>query len=502
MPMQTLNELIFLASNFITIVVSVGVVVLIVTVITLYIKDRTQTSHAILRNYPVIGRFRYYFEHLGEFFRQYFFSLDRDEMPFNRSERSWVYRSAKKIDNTIAFGSTRRIDEDGTILFANNQTPILDSEALPTPPVTIGSYCKNPYQTASLVNISAMSFGAISEPAVLALSKGAKKCGCWFNTGEGGLSPHHLAGGCDIIFQIGTAKYGVRELDGSLSKTKLQSIAAIPEVKMFELKLSQGAKPGKGGILPAIKITQEVADIRGIEVGKDSISPNRHLEIKSVNELLDFISMIRDVTGKPVGIKTVLGEYEWIQELCEKILQRGQEYAPDFITLDSTDGGSGAAPMSLMDYVGLPIRETVPQTVNILLEANLKKRIMVCASGKLITPDKVAWAYALGADFVNTARGFMFALGCIQSLKCNLNTCPTGITTHDKKLQRGLNPTDKAERVANYARGLSKEVETISHSCGVAHPRLLRRKHVRLLRRFGPSLRLDEIRPYPKNTSM
>ena len=498
--MDIINSIVSIISDLLSILISLSIIGIIGGLIGVYFYDRVQTKHAILRNYPIIGRFRYYFEHLGEFFRQYFFSLDRDEMPFNRSERSWVYRAAKNIDNTISFGSTRRIDEDGTILFANSQVPVMDSEKLPPSPITLGPYSKIPYTTSSLINISGMSFGAISKPAVLALSKGAKLSGSWLNTGEGGLSEHHLSAGCDIVYQIGTAKYGVRDLDGGFSKQKLTAVAAHEEVKMFEIKLSQGAKPGKGGILPAAKITSEIANIRGIPKGKDSLSPNRHPELKSLNDLFDMIAFVRDTTGKPVGIKTVLGEYEWMEELCELALKRGIEHAPDFITLDSTDGGSGAAPMSLIDYVGLPIRETVPQTVNILMEAGLKERIAIIASGKLITPERAAWAYAMGADFITSARGFLFALGCIQSLRCSLNTCPTGITTHNPKLQRGLIPREKSKRVESYIKGLSKEIETISHSCGVAQPRLLRRNHVRLLRRFGPSLRLDEIRPYPTTT--
>jgi len=322
-----------------------------------YLIDRNQTVHAIRRNYPVIGRFRYWFEHLGTFFRQYFFTMDREELPFNRAERSWIYRAAKNISNTVAFGSTRDIKPPGTVIFVNCPFPTLGEDEVRPEPITIGEDCKQPYSTASIFNISGMSYGALSHPAVLSLSHGARKAGAWMNTGEGGISPYHLDGGADLVFQIGTAKYGVRDKKGNLSDDKLREIAAHEQVKMFEIKLSQGAKPGKGGILPGEKVTAEIAAIRGIPEGEDSISPNRHPDINSNDDLLDMIHRIRSVTGKPVGFKAVIGAYGWIDELCIKINERGLEYAPDFITIDSATGGTGAAPMSLIDYMGLPIQE-------------------------------------------------------------------------------------------------------------------------------------------------
>ncbi|MGH1538683.1 MAG: FMN-binding glutamate synthase family protein [Gammaproteobacteria bacterium] len=469
--------------------------VLVVLVMILYIIDKSQTAHAIRHNFPVIGRFRYFFEDLGEFFRQYFFAMDREELPFNRAERSWVYRAAKNIDNTIAFGSTRDLHPTGTVIFANCPFPTLDQDAVPTSNVTIGPHTTHPYTTDSIFNISGMSFGAISKPAVLALSNGARMAGCWMNTGEGGLSPYHLEGGADIVFQIGTAKYGVRDETGNLSDEKLREIAAHQQVKMFELKLSQGAKPGKGGILPGEKVTEEISKIRGIPIGSDSISPNRHPEIDSAKDLLDVLERVRNVTGKPVGFKAVIGAYGWIDELCEAINKRGIEFAPDFITIDSADGGTGAAPMSLMDYMGLTIEESLPLVVDRLKAHGLRDRIKVATSGKLVTPAEVAWAFAVGADFVNSARGFMFSLGCIQALQCNKNTCPTGITTHNKKLQTGLNPKIKAERVRNYAQNMVYEVGVIAHSCGVKEPRLLRRFHARMVRPDGKSIPLNELYP-------
>ena len=443
----------------------------------MYRADRRQTVHSIRRNYPIVGRFRYIFEHLGEFLRQYFFAMDREEMPFNRAQRSWVYRAAKNVDNTVAFGSTRDLAKPGTYYFLNCPFPTLEEDAAQTQPIRIGTHCRVPYDAPSFFNISAMSFGALSKPAIQALSMGAAKAGCWMNTGEGGLSQYHLEGGGDLVFQIGTAKYGVCDKQGKLDDAKLKALAELGQVKMFEIKLSQGAKPGKGGILPAEKVTAEIAETRGIAEGMASISPNRHPEISSIDTLLDFVAHVREVTGKPVGFKLVLGTTHWLKEFCESVNARGVDSAPDFITLDSSDGGTGAAPMPLMDSVGLPLRDSLPLLVNQLIRHNLKERIRVIASGKLINPTEVAVAICMGADFVVSARGFLFGLGCIQALQCNKNTCPTGITTHDPRLQQGLVPDVKAIRIANYHNNLVHEVESIAHSCGVTEPRQLTREH-------------------------
>ncbi len=476
-----------------------GVTLLVLAVIVMYIIDITQTSHAIRRNYPVVGRFRYLFETLGEFFRQYFFAMDREELPFNRAQRGWVYKSAKNVDSTVPFGSTRSLSPPGTMLFVNTAFPKLGGHATPMEPLVIGPFCEHPYQTSSLFNISAMSYGALSRPAVLALSKGARMSGCWLNTGEGGVSPYHLEGGADLVVQIGTAKYGVRDENGDLDEDKLRELAAKPQVRMFELKMSQGAKPGKGGMLPGAKISEEVAAIRGIPVGEDSISPNRHPEIENVDDMLDMITKIREVTGKPTGFKMVLGEPAFMDDLCLAINRRGVENAPDFITVDSADGGTGAAPQSLIDYMGLPLRESLPIVADKLIEYDLKRRIRVIASGKLIEPGAVAWAICVGADFVASARGFLFALGCIQALQCNKNTCPTGITTHNPKLQKGLVVENKAIRVMHYCKNMNYEVGVIAHSCGVDEPRRLCRHHARIVLDDGLSIPLHELHPQPAN---
>lgn len=473
-----------------------GLVVLVI--VFLFVSDIFQTKDAIRRNYPVIGRFRGIFIGLGEFFRQYFFAMDREEMPFNRAERDWVYKSARGIDNTLAFGSTKNITLTGTPLFINCPFPTLDEYATTAHAVLIGPYCREPYEAGSVINISGMSYGALSKSAVRALSKGAKLAGCWMNTGEGGLSDHHLEGGCDIVMQIGTAKYGVRTADEKLDDNKLREIASLPQLKMFEIKMSQGAKPGKGGMLPGVKVTPEIAKIRGIEAGKDSISPNRHPEISNIKELLEFVKHIREVTGKPTGFKVVIGSDGWLKEMCEEIHQCGIESAPDFITIDSCDGGSGAAPMPLMDDVGLPIKESLPMVVDILSQYGLRERIRIIASGKLITPSGVAWALCSGADFITSARGFMFSLGCIQAMKCNKNTCPTGITTHDKDLQKGLNIEEKSVRVKNFANKIHYGIGLIAHSCGVKNPRELTRQHCRIVQSDGKSVSLDNLYPKPE----
>jgi len=472
--------------------------ILTLVIVLVYIKDVTQKKQALLRNYPVIGHFRYFFETLGEFFRQYFFAMDREELPFNRAQRTWAYKAAKNTDNTVAFGSTKDLRKTGAVMFINSPFPTLDEDAVHCSPTTLGPFCKKPYTTHSLVNISAMSYGAISKPAVLSLSYGAKKAGIWLNTGEGGLAPYHLEGGCDVVFQIGTAKNGVCDLNGHLDDELLRQVAAHESVKMFELKMSQGAKPGKGGILPAEKVTEEIARIRHIKQGVAAISPNRHTDINSNADLIDIIEHIRRVTGKPVGFKAVISDAQWLDDLFLEITQRGIESAPDFITVDSADGGTGAAPLPLIDDMGLPLRESLPMLENKLIEYSLRKRVKVIASGKLITPADVAWTLCLGADFCTSARGFMFSLGCIQALQCNKNTCPTGITTHNKALQKGLIPEAKIDRVAHYAKNLVHEVGIIAHSCGVKEPRLLTRKHARVVMENSLSKRLDELHPIPQ----
>ncbi|HZO03927.1 MAG TPA: FMN-binding glutamate synthase family protein [Burkholderiales bacterium] len=463
----------------------------------LFIRDITQKKHSVLRNYPIVGRLRYFFEQLGEYFRQYFFAGDRDEMPFNRATRGWVYRLAKNEGGTIGFGSTYDLHQPGALIFVNHPFPVLEEERLPTPSLVLGEgYCREPFEARSIVNVSGMSFGAISAPAVRSLSKGATVAGCWMDTGEGGLSPYHVEGGCDIIMQIGTAKYGVRDAQGSLSEEKLAALAKV--VKAFEIKLSQGAKPGKGGVLPGRKVTAEIAQIRGIPEGRDSISPNRHRDIANMAELLEKINWIRELTGRPVGVKTAVGGWRFMNEMADIVHRRGLEFAPDFLVIDGGEGGSGAAPQALADHMSLSIDEALPRVVDALLETGLRNRVRIVASGKIVTSARAAWALCVGADFVNTARGFMFALGCIQALRCHQNTCPTGVTTHNKRLQRALVVEEKYLRVANYAMNMNKEIDMIAHSCGVRHARELKREHVRIVQASGQSVALNMLYPYPE----
>lgn len=446
-----------------------------------YIYDRwVQRDHAIRRNFPIYGRFRYIMENLGEYFRQYWFTADWEERPFNRLTRAWVYRSAKAVSNYVAFGSEVDAQQPGHIYFLHSAFPVNDDEVEAYTGKWIGrGVVPNPYKPKSFFNISGMSYGALSSAAVMALSEGAALAGIWLDTGEGGLSPHHLKGNCDIVFQIGTAKYGVRNKDGKLDDAKLAAIAALPQVKMFCIKLSQGAKPGRGGILPAAKVNEEIAAIRLIEPHKASISPSRHPEIVDVPSLVKFIARVRAVTGKPVGLKMALGDDSFIDSLFEYLRERPIE-APDFIQLDGGEGGTGAAPAPLADYVGQSIVQALPLLAAKRRQYGLRTRIRIIASGKLLTPDKVAWALCQGADFVVSARGFMFSLGCIQAMKCNTGHCPTGVTSNEPRFMRGLDPARKAVRVANYAKAVLHDVEAIAHACGCKSVRELKAHHVRV----------------------
>ncbi len=454
-----------------------GILVLL-ALAALYVHDRRQVAHTILRNYPVIGYFRYFAETLGEYMRQYQYLPDWSERPFNRLERGWVYRSAKGVSNLRSFGS----ENVPAFVFRNAAFPLLDEEMRPYPGKQIGltegpGACRQPYFAKTYFNISGMSYGALSPAAVSALSRGAAIAGIWMATGEGGLAPAHLEGGCDIVMQMGTAKYGVRNPDGTLSETRLREIAEHPQVRMFEVKLAQGAKPGKGGILPGAKVTAEIAAIRGIPAGQDSISPNRHRDIGTVRELGQFVERVRGVTGKPVGVKFVAGDADFLEAwFGDCVAHPGG--CPDYVQIDGGEGGTGAAPSALIDYVGLPVTLALPLVAAARERHGLEDRIRIVASAKLITPDKVAWALCMGADFVSAARGFMFSLGCIQAMKCGSGHCPTGVTASVPRLIAGLDPTDKAARVARYAMQVREEVDIIAHACGLTDPTGFRPKHV------------------------
>jgi glutamate synthase domain-containing protein 2 len=446
--------------------------------IAVYIHDTRQTQHTILRNFPVIGHVRYFAETWGEYMRQYQYLPDWSERPFNRLERSWVYRSAKGVSNLISFGS----ENLPSFVFRNAAFPVLEEEKRAYPGKLIGiaagpGACAEPFVAKNFFNISGMSYGALSHAAVTALSRGARLSGVWMGTGEGGLSKFHLEGGGDIVMQIGTAKYGVREPDGTLSESRIREIAAYPQIRMFEVKLAQGAKPGKGGILPGNKVTAEIAAIRGIPEGQDSISPNRHRDIGNIQELGAFILRVRTLSGKPVGVKFVVGSPDFVNAWFADCKSH-PEHCPDYVHVDGGEGGTGAAPAALADYVGLPITQALPIVAEARQSHGLTERIRIIAAGKLVTPDKVAWALCQGADFVSSARGFMFSLGCIQAMKCGSGNCPTGVTSVDPRLIKGLDPADKAVRVAKYARRMQDEVEIIAHSCGLENASQFRPEHV------------------------
>lgn len=453
-------------------------VIVVIAVGLLYLHDIRQTQHTILRNFPVIGHFRYFVETWGEYMRQYQYLPDWAERPFNRLERSWVYRSSKGVSNLISFGS----ENVPSFVFRNAPFPMLDEDKRPYPGKQVGvtegpGACREPYQVKNFFNISGMSYGALSHAAVTSLSRGAKIAGVYMSTGEGGLSSFHVDGGGDIVMQIGTAKYGVRDSEGNLSDDKLREIAAIPQVRMFEVKLAQGAKPGKGGVLPGAKVTAEIAKIRGIPQGQPSISPNRHKDIANLAELGAFINRVRTVTGKPVGVKFVVGDPAFLDEWFHDCTEH-PEHCPDYIQVDGGEGGTGAAPEPLADYVGLSITQALPYVCALRYEHGLQHRIRVVASGKMVTPDKVAWALCMGADFVSSARGFMFSMGCIQAMKCGTGRCPTGVTSVEPRLISGLDPADKAVRVARYAAKMREEVEVIAHSCGLTDASGFAPKHV------------------------
>jgi len=431
----------------------------------------------------------------GKVIRHKFTEADREGKPFSREQINWIKEAAANSGLVVSgFGSTLDIQKEGTVMFANRQFKPEGFKAVHSAPLIIGtSGLVLPYTARSIFNISAMSYGAISSAATETFSRGAAKGGFWANTGEGGLAPYHLAGHNEVFFQIGTAKYGVRDLAGHFMPEKLAEIAALPEVVAIEIKLSQGAKPGKGGILPAIKVTEEIAKIRGIEPFKDSISPPDHAEITSVRTLGNFINYVRDIAGKPVGVKTA--DISFLQDWCDDIKARGERYAPDFITLDGAEGGTGAAPITLLDNVGMSIREMLPVASGILAKNGLKEQIRLIAAGELVLPADVAWALAAGADFVNSARGFMLAIGCMQTKECHLGTCPKGIATQNPELVKFLRPAEQEDRVPFYQQDIIEAIEDVAHTCAVPSARHLRGSNVKIIQSDGRGKPLDEIYP-------
>lgn len=430
------------------------------------IHDILQKKHSVLRNFPILGHFRYLLELIRPEIQQYFIANDKNERPFNREQRGLVYARAKKSLDSTPFGTQYDITDVGyeSAKHSLNPTQISESESR----LLVGNeQCKQPY-LASRLNISALSYGAISKNAVLALNKGAKLGNFAQNTGEGGLTPYHLENGGDIIWQLGTANFGARDKNGRFDPDLFQQKSKLPQVKMIEVKLSQGAKPSHGGILPAVKITPEIAEIRGIPMGQDCLSPPTNPEFNTPEGLLYFIQKLRELSGgKPIGFKLAIGLRSQFLGICKAMLKTG--IIPDFITVDGAEGGTGAAPLEFTNRLGEPLDDALNFVHNSLVGTGLRKKIRVIASGKIITGFDILSKMALGADMVNSARGMMFALGCIQSLQCNKNTCPTGVTTQNPYLIRGLDVTDKSVRVMNFHHATIKSFLEICGAMGIRH---------------------------------
>lgn len=435
-------------------------------------------KHAVSHNYPLIGHFRYWLEKIGPELRQYIVANNREELPFNRSQRSWIYASSKEENNYQAFGTDQDIHAPNYHFIKPNifgykmeegHPNIEEKDFVPCAKV-IGEFNnrKKPFRPRSIINISAMSFGSLSAKAVESLNRGAKKAGCFHNTGEGGLSVYHSTG-ADVVFQFGTGYFGVRNSDGSFSMDKLEKLVENNSfVKAIEVKLSQGAKPGKGGVLPAAKISHEIAEIRGLDVGKDVISPAFHTAFTNIDELLDFIEEISERTGLPVGIKAAVGRLEQWEYLSDKMLERGT--GPDFIAIDGGEGGTGAAPPSFADHVSLPLFYGFSSVYKVFKSKGLAHRVVWIAAGKLGLPAQAAKAFALGADLIYVAREAMMSIGCIQAQSCHTNRCPAGVATQNKWLQSGINVPLKSDRFYNYAKSFRKELLELAMSAGHEHP--------------------------------
>lgn len=458
------------------ILAAAGVLVLLV-LIALY--DIAQRKHTILRNFPVIGHFRYLLESVGPELRQYIVTSNDEERPFSRDQRRWVYASAKKENNYFGFGTDSDLESTSNHL-------IIKHAAFPYPEAMPGAADYDPlykiacpkvmggargrakaFRPASVLYISAMSYGSLSRPAVEAINRGVRIAGGLHNTGEGGIAPAHLHGG-ELLWQLGTGYFGARDAQGNFDLERCADNAERYGVRAIEIKLSQGAKPGRGGVLPAAKITPEIAAIRGIPMGQDCISPAYHSAFRSADEMLDFVERIADRTGLPVGIKSAVGEAAFWEDLA-RLMASGNR-GVDFVTIDGGEGGTGAAPMVFSDHVALPFKIGFQRVHAAFAEAGLTEKIVFAGSGRLGFPQQALLAFAMGCDLVGVAREAMLALGCIQAQVCHTGRCPAGIATQSAWLMRGLDPTDKAARMANYLVTLRKETLWLAHACGVAHP--------------------------------
>jgi len=466
----------------------IGLAVVLLFLIMVAIYDVfIQKTHTILHNFPIVGHLRYWIESVGPEFRQYIVANNREELPFNRSQRSWIYASAKKENNYEGFGSDKDFNSPNYIIIKPAMFPYpvkkdhinhAQKDFAPSAKI-IGMQRKKPYQPKSLINISAMSYGSLSKAAIEALNKGSLKAGNYHNTGEGGLSPYH-SNGADVCFHFGTGYFGVRNMeDGTFSMEKMKALVANnPFIKMIEVKLSQGAKPGKGGVLPAKKITKEISEIRGVEMNKDVLSPSNHSAFHDIDSLIDFVEAIAEATGLPVGIKSAVGRMHYWHELAEKMKATGK--GPDFITIDGGEGGTGAAPPAFADHVSMPFIYAFPKVYKAFQKHNMAHKVIWIASGKLGMPDRATMAFAMGADLINVAREAMLSIGCIQAQICHTNHCPSGIATQKKWLQKGINIPLKSDRFYNYVKALRKELLDITHACGYEHPCQIQMKDIEI----------------------
>ncbi|MGX9390265.1 FMN-binding glutamate synthase family protein [Nitrobacteraceae bacterium UC4446_H13] len=431
------------------------------------IHDLVQKDHAVLRNYPISAHLRFLLEEIRPEMRQYFFESEKDGMPFSRDTRAVVYQRAKMVLDKRPFGTQENVYSDGYEWMQHSIAP--KPRATEKFRITIGGpECTKPY-SASVFNISAMSFGALSPNAVRALNAGAKKGGFAHDTGEGGVSPYHQENGGDLIWEVGSGYFGCRTRDGAFDPEAFARVATLDQIKMVELKISQGAKPGHGGVLPAAKVSAEISRIRGVAMGEDCISPAGHSAFSTPIEMMAFIGEMRRLSGgKPAGFKLCIGHRWELLAICKAMLQTG--IYPDFIVIDGNEGGTGAAPLEFMDHLGMPMREGVNFVHNALVGLNIRDRIKIGASGKIATAFDIARAMALGADWCNSARGFMFALGCIQSLSCHTDRCPTGVTTQDPSRNRALVVPHKLERVYNYHHATLHALSELIAAAGLSHP--------------------------------
>ena len=455
--------------------------------------DILQRQHSILRNYPVIGHMRFLFEGIRPEIRQYLIESDQDEEPFSRDERSIIYQRAKGVEDKRPFGTRARVYDSGYEWLTHSVVP-KDIEDTDFRVRVGGPDCAAPYD-ASIYNISAMSFGALSANAILALNTGAKKGGFAHDTGEGGISRYHRQGGGDLIYEVGSGYFGCRTSDGRFDPEKFTAQAADPQVKMVELKLSQGAKPGHGGMLPASKISPEIAEARGVSMDVDCISPSRHPEFSTPIEMMHFIGRLRDMAyGKPVGFKLCIGHRREFMCIVKAMLETG--IVPDFIVVDGKEGGTGAAPLEFADHLGMPLVEGLTFAHNTLRGAGLRDRLKLGASGKLVTSFDIAKALALGADWANSARGFMFAIGCIQAQACHTNRCPVGVATQDPMRSRALDVADKSERVYRFHRNTVKALAEMTGAAGLSHPTEFQPHHLLMRERDRDMVTGEEVYPY------